>query len=145
MRITVLCYIVNPDDSKKIKMIDINSTADTVIVLDFETTGLSPDYGDRAIEIGAVKLVNGDLVDRFQQLMNPHKRISAFIENYTGITNKMLNRAAPCEEVMLAFADFIEDYNLVLYHPDNDGCSIAVVFRNKAQYAGNGHSPCQVL
>ena len=35
-------------------MIDINSTADTVIVLDFETTGLSPDYGDRAIEIGAV-------------------------------------------------------------------------------------------
>ncbi len=71
-------------------MIDINSTADTVIVLDFETTGLSPDYGDRAIEIGAVKLVNGELVDRFQQLMNPHKRISAFIENYTGITNKML-------------------------------------------------------
>ena len=71
-------------------MIDMNSTADTVIVLDFETTGLSPDYGDRAIEIGAVKLVNGELVDRFQQLMNPHKRISAFIENYTGITNEML-------------------------------------------------------
>ena len=34
---------------------------------------------------------------------------------------------------------------LVLYQPDNDECSIAVVFRNKAQYAGNGHSPCQVL
>jgi len=71
-------------------MIDINSAADTVIVLDFETTGLSPDYGDCAIEIGAVKLVNGELVDRFQQLMNPHKRISAFIENYTGITNEMI-------------------------------------------------------
>ena len=71
-------------------MSGIDSCADTVVVLDFETTGLSPDYGDRAIEIGAVKLVDGVLVDRFQQLMNPGQRISSFIENYTGITNSML-------------------------------------------------------
>ena len=101
-------------------MMDTDSTADTVIVLDFETTGLSPEHGDRAIEIGAVKLVNGELVDRFQQLMNPHKRITAFIENYTGITNKMLNKAPPCEEVMLAFADFIEGYNLVAHNASFD-------------------------
>ena len=37
-----------------------NSNADTVIVLDFETTGMSPDYGDRAIEVGAVKLEQGE-------------------------------------------------------------------------------------
>lgn len=47
------------------------NSADSVIVLDFETTGLSPNMGDRAIEIGAVKLVNGEVVDTFQQLMNP--------------------------------------------------------------------------
>jgi DNA polymerase-3 subunit epsilon len=35
----------------------LDAAAETVVVLDFETTGLSPDYGDRAIEIGAVKLV----------------------------------------------------------------------------------------
>jgi len=101
-------------------MMDTNLTADTVIVLDFETTGLSPDYGDRAIEIGAVKLVNGEPVDRFQQLMNPGLRITDFIENYTGITNSMLKKAAPCEEVMLAFADFIDGYNLVAHNASFD-------------------------
>ena len=40
--------------------------ADTVIVLDFETTGMSPDQGDRAIEVGALKLENGAVTDRFQ-------------------------------------------------------------------------------
>ena len=43
----------------------------SVVVLDFETTGLSPDYGDRAIEIGAVLIRDNRLVDRFQSLMNP--------------------------------------------------------------------------
>ena len=41
------------------------TNADTVIVVDFETTGMSPDYGDRAIEVGAVKLQGGEVVDRF--------------------------------------------------------------------------------
>ena len=59
---------------------------DSVVVLDFETTGLSPHYGDRAIEIGAVLLEHGVIVDRFQKLMNPGFRISPFIESYTGIT-----------------------------------------------------------
>ncbi|MCW8854227.1 MAG: 3'-5' exonuclease [Gammaproteobacteria bacterium] len=95
-------------------------SADTVIVLDFETTGLSPDYGDRAIEIGAVKLVNGEITDRFQQLMNPGKRINSFIENYTGITNKMLGKAPPCKDVMLEFSDFIKDYNLVAHNASFD-------------------------
>ena len=90
--------------------------ANTVIVLDFETTGLSPDYGDRAIEIGAVKIINGEISDSFQQLMNPGKRINSFIEGYTGITNAMLSKALPVKEVMLGFYDFIEDYNLVAHN-----------------------------
>ncbi|WP_158969394.1 PolC-type DNA polymerase III [Paraglaciecola sp. L3A3] len=96
------------------------SQADTVIVLDFETTGLSPDYGDRAIEIGAVKIQNGMVIDRFQALMNPGRRVSGFIENYTGITNAMLKTAAPCEEVMQQFANFISDYNLVAHNASFD-------------------------
>jgi len=52
----------------------------TVVVLDFETTGLSPDRGDRAIEIGAVLIRDNRIVDRFQSLMNPAMRISSFIE-----------------------------------------------------------------
>ena len=88
-------------------------SADTVVVLDFETTGLSPDWGDCAIEIGAVRIKEGGIVERFQELMNPGFRISSFIENYTGITNEMLGDALPADVVMNDFADFIGDVLLV--------------------------------
>lgn len=97
-----------------------HSSAQTVIVLDFETTGLSPDQGDRAIEIGAVRLEQGVITDRFQRLMNPGRRVVAFIEQYTGITNAMLSKAAPCAEVMDEFADFIADYDLVAHNASFD-------------------------
>lgn len=96
------------------------SAADSVVILDFETTGLSPDGGDRAIEIGAVKIENGQLVERFQELMNPGQRISGFIESYTGIDNAMLRDARPCGQVMHDFADFIGDYNLVAHNASFD-------------------------
>ncbi|QUM84191.1 MULTISPECIES: PolC-type DNA polymerase III [unclassified Moritella] len=94
--------------------------ADTLIILDFETTGLSPNMGDRAIEIGAVKIENGEITERFQELMYPGRRVSGFIANYTGITNSMLEDAAPCEEVMHRFADFIQGYNLVAHNASFD-------------------------
>jgi len=94
--------------------------ADTVVILDFETTGLSPGMGDRAIEIGAVRIDNGQVTARFQELMNPGQRISGFIESYTGITNGMLKDARPCGEVMRDFADFIGDYNLVAHNASFD-------------------------
>ncbi len=98
----------------------MTNNADTVIVLDFETTGLSPKLGDRAIEIGAVRLEKGMITDRFQQLMNPGFRISSFIENYTGITNEMLREAPPCHVAMDLFADFIEGCNLVAHNASFD-------------------------
>ena len=76
--------------------------------------------GDRAIEIGAVKISNGIVVDRFQQLMNPGFRVSSFIEGYTGISNQMLQTAPPCEDVMAQFADFIAGYNLVAHNASFD-------------------------
>ncbi len=97
-----------------------SNSADSVIVLDFETTGLSPNMGDRAIEIGAVKLVNGEVVDTFQQLMNPGFRVSGFIEGYTGISNRMLITAASCSEVMDEFADFIQGSQLVAHNASFD-------------------------
>lgn len=94
--------------------------ANSIIVLDFETTGLSPDQGDRAIEIGAVKMEHGVVVDTFQALMNPGKRVNSFIENYTGISNSMLASAPPCAEVMAAFSDFIGDSNLLAHNASFD-------------------------
>ncbi|MCW8825934.1 MAG: 3'-5' exonuclease [Gammaproteobacteria bacterium] len=96
------------------------SRADTVVVLDFETTGLSPNMGDRAIEIGAVLIEDGEITGRFQQLMNPGRLVDSFIEDYTGITNEMLVDAPPCSEVMDQFADFIGDYNLVAHNASFD-------------------------
>ena len=95
-------------------------SARSCIVFDFETTGLSPDQGDRAIEIGAVRLENGAVVDQFQALMNPGRAISPFIEEYTGISNAMLESAAPCEEVMGRFAEFSRGQNLVAHNASFD-------------------------
>jgi len=97
-----------------------DNSADTVIVLDFETTGLSPKQGDRAIEIGAVRIEQGEVTGHFQQLMNPGFRINSFIEDFTGITNKMLQKAPPCDEVMDQFTDFIGNNNLVAHNASFD-------------------------
>ena len=94
--------------------------ADTVIVLDFETTGLSPNGGDRAIEIGAVRIEKGKVRDRYQSLMNPGKRVPLFIEEYTGITNAMLKTAPTCKAVMTEFADFVEDFDMVAHNASFD-------------------------
>lgn len=90
------------------------------VILDFETTGLSPDYGDRAIEVGAVLVRDNQVVDRFQSLMNPGKRISSFIEGYTGITNEMLGEAPPAEQVMERFFAFIAGHPLVAHNASFD-------------------------
>ncbi|HUH38108.1 MAG TPA: 3'-5' exonuclease [Spongiibacteraceae bacterium] len=97
-----------------------NRRADSVVVLDFETTGLCIDKGDRAIEVGAVLVEEGRITRRFQQLMNPGVRINEFVESLTGISNRMLAKAPPCAEVMEQFADFIGDHNLVAHNASFD-------------------------
>jgi DNA polymerase III subunit epsilon len=92
-----------------------------VVVLDFETSGMSPLRGDRAIEIGAVRIVGDDIVERFQSLINPGRRIDAFIENLTGISNRMIAQAPPAAEVMAAFSRFIGDRPLVAHNAAFDG------------------------
>ena len=61
-----------------------------IAVIDFETTGLSPGQGDRATEVAIVMVEGGEVVGRFQSLMNAGVRISAFIESFTGISNAMV-------------------------------------------------------
>ena len=95
-------------------------SAENVVVLDFETSGMSPDYGDRAIEIGAVKIVNGEIEDEFQSLMNPGFRVSSFIQEFTGIDNGMLETAASGREVMSEFQRFLGDSNLVAHNASFD-------------------------
>lgn len=92
----------------------------TVAVIDFETTGLSPHYGDRTIEAGAVLVTDNQIVDRFQSLMNPRMRVSSFIEEYTGITNRMLSTAPDIDHVMKKLKAFIANHYLVAHNASFD-------------------------
>ena len=119
-------------------------SSDSIVVLDFETTGLSPQYGDRAIEIGAVLIRNNQIVDRFQSLMNPEMRISSFIEDYTGITNSMLYSAPPVYEVMKNFYSFIEQNHLVAHNAGFD-CRFLDSEFNRINMKRRGEFACSML
>lgn len=112
--------------------------ADQLVVFDFETTGLSPDMGDRSIEIGAVLIENGKITDRFQQLMNPGVRIPLFIENLTGITNAMVKESRRNAEVMSDFHDFIAGRNLVAHNASFDERFLRAEFRRIKKYCSSG-------
>lgn len=89
---------------------------ETVAVLDFETTGLSPACGDRPIEIAVALVREGQIVDRFQSLMNPGRRIPFEVTALTGITNDMVARAAPVATVMREAARFVGPYPIVAHN-----------------------------
>jgi DNA polymerase-3 subunit epsilon len=89
---------------------------ETIAVIDFETTGLSPSQGARATEIAAVLVQGGQIVGRFQSLMNTGAWVPPFIEHLTGITNQMLHAAPPARAVMREVAQFTKGYPLVAHN-----------------------------
>lgn len=78
-----------------------------IAVIDFETTGMSPAYGDRPTEVAIVMTERGHVVDHFQSLMNPGRPIPGFITQLTGITNAMVRSAPPVATVMADAARFV--------------------------------------
>lgn len=93
---------------------------ETVAVIDFETTGLSPAMGDRATEVAVVIVNDGKIVGRYQSLMNAGAHIPAFIEALTGISNAMIRKAPPAAEVMNTLAEFVGDVPLVAHNASFD-------------------------
>ncbi len=89
---------------------------ETVAVIDFETTGISPDAGARATEIAAVLLRDGRVVGRYQSLMNAGAYVPPFIEQLTGISNAMVRAAPPASAVMREVADFVGAHPLVAHN-----------------------------
>lgn len=82
------------------------------IAFDVETTGLNP-MENEIIEIGALKVRDGKVAERFMEFIHPTAPISAAITNLTGITNKMVAGARPRCEVVSDFLDFCEDDILI--------------------------------
>ena len=91
----------------------------TFVVFDLETTGFS-NKNDKITEIGAVKVQNFKVVDRFSQLINPEKDISYKVQELTGITNDLIKDKPKIEEVLPKFVDFIGDSVLVAHNADFD-------------------------
>ena len=89
---------------------------ETIAVIDFETTGLGATQGGRATEIAAVLVQGGQIVGRFQSLMNSGAWVPAFITQLTGITNEMLQAAPPAHAVMHEVARFTRGYPLVAHN-----------------------------
>ncbi len=89
-------------------------------VIDFETTGLSPLQGDRALEIAAVIVENGTVRDSWHSLMNPGIPVPLFISQLTGITTAMVREAPPTREVMAEAAKFVGDATLVAHNASFD-------------------------
>lgn len=89
------------------------------VVFDIESTGLSP-LTNKIIEIGAVKIQNGEVVDRFSQLIDPKENLTDEIINLTHINDAMLRGQPVIEEVLPLFLAFAKDCVLVAHNADFD-------------------------
>lgn len=89
------------------------------VVFDTETTGLK-DQLDKIIEIGALKVINGEIVEEFDVLINPEIPIPEIITNITGITDDMVKTQKTIQEVLPEFLEFIEDFPLVAHNAPFD-------------------------
>ena len=90
----------------------LNQYVPDYIVFDLETTGISIQH-DTIIEISAIKVKGGKVIEEFSTLVNPGRLIPAAATAVNGITNAMVAGAPGLEEVMKAFLEFIGDGILV--------------------------------
>ena len=91
------------------------------IVLDTETTGLSPDNGDRIVEIGCVELINHvPTSNTYQVYLNPEKDMDPGAEKVHGLTNEFLLDKPKFIEIADSFLDFIGESNLIAHNADFD-------------------------
>lgn len=82
------------------------------VVVDTETTGLRPGP-DRVIEVAALRLRGGRVIDTFQSIVNPGRHLPPFIVKFTGITQEMVEEAPTAREILPDFFQFIDDATLV--------------------------------
>ena len=111
-------YLV--DDLKEIVTNGRGQSLDeTYVVFDIETTGFSP-VNNKIIEIGAVKVTNGEIVDRFSTFVNPEVPIPFEIEKLTSINDSMVMEADTIETVLPQFMEFIDGTILVAHNANFD-------------------------
>ena len=97
------------------------------VIIDLETTGLN-EIDDEIIEIGALKINGGKVVDTFQRIIAIENRLPEFIIKLTGITDKDISeRGIDLNDALIALSGFIENYPLVAHN-----ISFDIAFLNQA-------------
>lgn len=93
---------------------------DMYVVFDLETTGLKANEGDSIIEIGAVKMQNGKIIDTFDLFVDPKRNLGPEIIKITGITNEMLKDSIDEKSAVEKFMDFVGDCPVVAHNAKFD-------------------------
>ncbi len=101
------------------KPTDRNLKDATYVVFDVETTGLSNQY-DKIIELAAVKVKEGEIIDKFERFSNPHERLSETIKNLTHISDDMLVDAPEINDVLTEFKEWVGDAIFVAHNASFD-------------------------
>ena len=116
--------VVKPEPIQTVSQTDMFSLVDstpeclmgkTFVVFDFETTGTMPQE-DKITEIGAVKIVDGKIIERFATMVNPERKIPEVVVELTGITDDMVANAPKFEEVAGDFYKFCHGAILIAHN-----------------------------
>ena len=116
-------------------------TAKHYIIVDIETTGLSKTQ-DRIIEIAAVRFDGTHVLDSYQTFVQPGRRISGFIKNFTWIDDAMVADAPIIQDVLPSFFDFLGDDVFVAHNASFDHGFIAGNAHRHLRHTRNNHVLC---
>ena len=111
--------IVNVENDMIFNLQEYDLLKDEYVVFDTETTGFTP-FNDQMIEIGAVKIKNGEITGRFDELINPGRKLPEKIVELTNITDEMLINCDTEENVVKRFMEFVKDLPMVAHNAKFD-------------------------
>ena len=113
--------VIRPNDSV---MLD-----QTFVVFDFETTGFNAGGVDSIIEIGAVKIKNGEIIEKYDELINPGRKLPEKIIEITNITDEMLEGKANEETGVKRFIEWFGDCPMVAHNAKFDTSFLEMAYK----------------
>ena len=113
--------VVRPNDTI---MLD-----NTYVVFDFETTGFNAGGGDSIIEIGAVKIKNGEIIEKYDELINPGRKLPQKIIDVTNITDEMLQDKDNEENAVKRFIEWFGDLPMVAHNAKFDVSFLEMAYK----------------
>ena len=103
---------------------------DSFVIVDLETTGLSP-INSEIIEIGAIKVVNNEVVDTMDVFVKPSRPLSPFTTRLTGITNEMVDEGLSIKQALKVFEEFSYGMRLMAHNAKFDMGFLDTYMRKK--------------